>query len=65
MLELKPNKHGIDYQDKHSARIKARQQTLLKYSEELSSSFMNLKRHEFLVKKLKKKLQSCLQYLDS
>jgi hypothetical protein len=36
----------------------------LKYSEEVSSCFMNLKKHEFLVKKLRRKLQACQSYLE-
>ena len=63
-LELKPNKHGIEYVDRKTARLKERQKTLLKYSDELSSSFMNIKKHEFLVRKLRKKLQACSSYLE-
>ena len=50
--------------DKAALRLKERQQTLLKYSSELSSSFVNVKKHEFLVKRLKKKLGDAVYFLE-
>lgn len=61
MPELKPNKHGISYTERN--RVKEKVQA--KYSEELQNSFTNVKKHEFLVKKLKRKLTECVRYLEA
>ena len=48
--ELKQNKHGIDYEDKGRVRDRVKEELYKKYSSQLSDSFSNLKKHEFLVK---------------
>ncbi len=64
-IDLKPNKHGIEFLDPKKARMKEKVKMMQKYSTELSEGFVNLKRHEFIIKKLKKKLNDCLKYLTS
>ena len=62
---MKPNKHGIEFIDPNKARMKEKVKMMQKYSAELSEGFVNLKRHEFIVKKIKKKLNDCLKYLTN
>lgn len=60
--ELKKNKHGISYDKRDRVKDKLTLQT--KYTEELQQTFTNYKKHDFLVKKLKRKLNDCLKYLE-
>eukprot|EP00347_Sterkiella_histriomuscorum_P011093 403373781 len=59
-LEMKNNKIGIgiDLVKKEKVML------LQKYSEEMASSFVNAKKFEFLVKKLKRKLKDILTFLE-
>jgi len=62
-LQLKADKHGIEFVDPKKARLREKVKMSQKYSAELASGFVGQKRHEFVVKKLKKKVNDCLNYI--
>ena len=50
MPELKPNKHGIDFEDRTKKREVERSKLKAKYAGDMEEGFFNLKKHEFVVR---------------